>query len=176
MKKNASSKYWWIYLIVIVLVINLIASQFHYRLDLTKEKRYTLSEPTKKLLRNLDDNINIDIFLKGDLKAGIKKLSKSTEELLSEFKEYGNGKIHFHFSDPLTDLDDSSKKLLIDSLKRMGIQPMTQVAQSKKGEEQSERFVLPGAIVKYKDRIFPVDLLKGVSNPDENTLYSIARI
>ena len=174
MKKNASSKYWWIYLIVIVLVINLIASQFHYRLDLTKEKRYTLSEPTKKLLRNLDDNINIDIFLKGDLKAGIKKLSKSTEELLSEFKEYGNGKIHFHFSDPLTDLDDSSKKLLIDSLKRMGIQPMTQVAQSKKGEEQSERFVLPGAIVKYKDRIFPVDLLKGVSNPDENTLYNNA--
>src|SRR5208282_3876140 len=103
--------------------------------------------PTKKLIKNLDDNINVDIFLKGDLKAGIKKLSKSTEELLSEFKEYGNGKIHFRFFDPLTDLDDSAKKSFIDSLSRMGIHAMTQVAQSKKGEEQSERFVLPGAIV-----------------------------
>jgi gliding motility-associatede transport system auxiliary component len=174
MNKLASSKYWWLYLISAMIVINFIASQFHYRLDLTKENRYTLSTPTKKLLRNLDDNINIDIFLKGDLKAGIKKLSKSTEELLSEFKEYGNGKIYFRFFDPLTDLDDSAKKYFIDSLNRMGIQPKTQVAQSKKGEEQSERFVLPGAIVKYKDRIFPIDLLKGVSNQDENTYYNNA--
>ncbi len=174
MSKPDSSKYGWLYLMAVMVVINLIASQYHYRLDLTKEKRYTLSKPTKKLLSNLDDNINIDIFLKGDLKAGIKKLSKSTEELLTEFKEYGNGKIHFRFFDPLTDLDDSAKKLLVDSLFRMGIQPMNLVAQSKKGEEQSERFVLPGAIVKYKDRIFPVDLLKGVSNADENTLYNNA--
>src|SRR5271154_6671246 len=107
MNKLASSKYWWLYLIIILVAINFIASQFHYRFDLTKEKRYTLSEPTKKLLRNLDDDINVDIFLKGDLKAGIKKISKSTEELLSEFKEYGKGKIHFRFFDPLTDLDDS---------------------------------------------------------------------
>lgn len=174
MNKLASSKYWWVYLILLILAMNFVASQFHFRLDLTQEKRYTLSEPTKRLIRNLDDNIHIDIFLKGDLKAGIKKLSKSTEELLSEFKEYSNGKIHFRFFDPLTDMDDSSKKLLIDSLNRMGIQPRTQVAQSKKGEEQSERFVLPGAMVKYKDRIFPVDLLKGVSNTDENTLYNNA--
>jgi gliding-associated putative ABC transporter substrate-binding component GldG len=56
----------------------------------------------------------------------------------------------------------------------MGIQPMTQVAQSKKGEEQSERFVLPGAMVKYKDRVFPVNLLKGVTGTDENALYNNA--
>jgi ABC-2 type transport system permease protein len=174
MNKLVSSKYWWLYLIIIIFAINSVASQFHYRLDLTKEKRYTLSGPTKRLLQNLDDNIKIDIFLTGDLKAGVKKLSKSTEELLSEFKEYGKGKIYFRFFDPLTDLDDSAKKSFVDSLKAMGIQAMTQVAQSKKGEEQSERFVLPGAIVKYKNRIFPVDLLKGVSNTDDNSFYNNA--
>src|ERR1700686_5318061 len=110
MNKLVSSKYWWLYLIIIIVAINFVATQFHYRLDLTKEKRYTLSSPTKKLLQNLDDNIKIDIFLTGDLKAGVKKLSKSTEELLSEFKEYGKGKIYFRFFDPLTDLDDSAKK------------------------------------------------------------------
>ena len=174
MSKLISSKFWWLYLLIIIVVINFIASQFHYRLDLTQEKRYTLSKPTKKLLSNLDEEVNIDIFLKGDLKAGIKKLSKSTEELLDEFKEYGNGKVHFRFFDPLISLDDSAKKDLVDSLKRMGIDPMTVVAQSKKGEEQSERFILPGAIVKYKDRIFPVNLLKGISNTDENSLYNNA--
>src|SRR5579871_2029168 len=174
MNKIISSKSWWLYLLIIIIAINFIASQFHYRLDLTKEKRYTLSEPTKKLLKSLDDNINVDVYLKGDLKSGIKKLAKSTEELLTEFKEYGNGKIHFRFFDPLTDLNDSAKKDFVDSLNRMGIQPMTQVAQSKKGEEQSERFVLPGAVVKYKERIFPINLLKGVSNTDESSYYNNA--
>ncbi len=174
MNKIISSKFWWLWLLIIIIAINFIAAQFHYHLDLTKEKRYTLSEPTKKLLKNLDDNINVDVYLKGDLKAGIKKLTKSTEELLQEFKEYGNGKVHFRFFDPLIDLDDSAKKLLVDSLSSMGIQPMNLVAQSKKGEEQSERFVLPGAMVKYKDRTFPINLLKGVSGADENALYKNA--
>jgi ABC-2 type transport system permease protein len=174
MNKLFSSKYGWVFAILLILLINFLASQFHFRLDLTQEKRYTLSEPTKKLLKQLDDNVNIDIFLKGDLKAGLKKLANSTDELLQEFKEYGNGKVHFHFYDPLANADDSSKKTILDSLQRMGIQQMTQVAQSKKGDEQSTRFVLPGAIVKYKDRIFPVSLLKGVSNADENSLYNNA--
>jgi ABC-2 type transport system permease protein len=174
MKKITSSKFWWLWSLIIILAINYIVSPFHYRIDLTKEKRYTLSEPTKRLLGNLDDNINVDVYLKGDLKSGIKKLSNSTEELLQEFKEYGNGRVHFRFFDPLTDLDDSAKKELVDSLSRMGIQVSTQVAQSKKGEEQNERIVLPGAMVKYKDRIFPVNLLKGVGNTDESSLYNNA--
>ncbi|HVM88871.1 MAG TPA: gliding motility-associated ABC transporter substrate-binding protein GldG [Puia sp.] len=174
MKKINSSKFWWLYLLIIIVAVNFIAAQLHYRVDLTKEKRYTLSEPTKNLLKNLDGDIDIDVYLKGDLKAGIKKLAKSTEELLEEFKEYANGKVHFHFFDPLTTLDDSARQTFVDSLSKMGIQPMTQVAQSKKGEEQSERFVLPGAIVKYKQRIFPINLLKGVNNSDETTYYNNA--
>src|SRR5258708_36385775 len=60
----------------------------------------------------------------------------------------------------------------------MGIQPMTQVAQAKKGEEQSQRIVIPAAIVRYKDKVYPVNLLKGVQvggegQPQEQ-LYSKA--
>src|SRR5580704_4117970 len=139
MMKLISSRYWWLYLLLIVVAVNIIASRFHYRLDLTQENRYTLSNPTKNLLRSLDGDISIDVFLKGDLKSGIKKLAISTQEMLEEFKEYGKGRIHFRFYDPLTNLDDTSKKILLDSLEAMGIGQMTQVAQSKKGDEQSER-------------------------------------
>ncbi len=47
---------------------------------------------------------------------------------------------------------------------------MTQIAQSKKGEEQSQRIVIPAAIVKYKDRALPVDLLKGVQRSREGSV------
>lgn len=164
---RSRSKYNWLFLLLILAAVNFIASQWHYRLDLTQEKRYTLSEPTKKLLGNLDDEVTIDVFLKGDLKAGIRKLKNSTSDLLQEFNEYGKGRIYFRFIDPLTELGDTAKAVLLDSLRRMGIQPMTQVAQSRKGEEQSQRVVIPAAIVKYKDRIFPVDLLKGVQGNKE---------
>src|SRR5258708_7394395 len=178
MKKLLSSKYGWLALIVLLVLVNLLAGHFHYRLDLTKEKRYTLSAPTKNLLHKLEDDVEVDFFLQGDLKAGIRQLSKSTQELLQEFNEYCDGKIRVRTFDPLTALDDSAKGSFLDSLRRIGIQPKTQVAQSKKGEEQSQRIVIPGAILKYKDKIFPVDLLKGVpaarEGQPEEQLYTNA--
>ena len=178
MKKLLSSKYGWIALIALLVVLNLLAGHFHYRLDLTKEKRYTLSAPTKALLGKLDDDVEVDFFLQGDLKAGIRQLSKSSLDLLQEFNEYCDGKIRIRTFDPLTTLDDSAKVTFLDSLRKMGIQQMTQVAQSKKGEEQSQRIVIPGAILKYKDKIFPVNLLKGVQvskdGQPEEQLYTNA--
>jgi ABC-2 type transport system permease protein len=150
-------------LILLVLVgLNLLAALVHYRLDLTADKRYTLSAPTKAMLARLDDDVQVDFFLEGNLKAGIRKLAKSSLEMLQNFNEYCGGKIRVHPFDPLTNLDDSAKQVFLDSLGHMGIQPMTQVAQVKKGEEESQRIVIPAAIISYKDKVYPVNLLKGV--------------
>lgn len=153
----------WIALILLALIgINVLAAFFHYRIDLTAEKRYTLSAPTKELLSKLDGEIQVDFFLEGNLKAGIRKLAKSSQEILQEFNEYCDGRIRVRPFDPLANLADSAKQTFLDSLNRMGIRPMTQVAQTGKGEEESQRIIIPGAILRYKDRIYPVDLLKGV--------------
>ena len=168
MKQLSTSKYGWILLLVILAALNLLAARFHYRIDLTQEKRYTLSAPTRELLGKVDDEVEVDLFLQGDLKAGgIRELSKSTEELLQEFSEYSEGRIHVRTYDPLANLGDSAKAALLDSLRGIGLQPMTQVAQSKKGEEESQRIVIPGAIIKYHDKILPVNLLKGVQTSRE---------
>jgi ABC-2 type transport system permease protein len=150
-------------LMLLVLVgLNLLAALVHYRLDLTADKRYTLSAPTKAMLARLDEDVQVDFFLEGNLKAGIRKLSESSLEMLQNFDEYCGGKIRVHAFDPLANLDDSAKQAFLDSLGHMGIQPKTQVAQLKKGEEESQRIVIPAAIISYKDRSYPVDLLKGV--------------
>lgn len=174
MNKLLNSKYGWLVWLLLLAALNLLAAQLHYRLDLTQEKRFTLSNPTRNLLGNLDDQVSIDLFLKGDLKAGARKLAQSTGELLSSFKEYSGGRVQFRFTDPLVELNDSDKAVFFDSLQRLGIQPKTELVQSKKGEEQTQRTIIPGAIVKYKGRIFPVDLLKGVSQTDEADLYNNA--
>ncbi len=174
MQKLLSSKYWWIFLLIILAGVNYLASVVHYRIDFTQEHRYTLSNATKKLLGGLQDDVQVDVFLKGDFKSGIKKLAQSTDELLQEFQDYSHGRLVVHFINPLSDLNDSAAAALGDSLQRMGISPMTQVAQSKKGEEQSQRVVFPAAIIQYKGRVIPVNLLAGVRNTDENELYTNA--
>ena len=53
-EKIFASKYWWSLLLVFFAGINFLASSFHSRFDLTKEKRYTLSKATKELLLGLE--------------------------------------------------------------------------------------------------------------------------
>ncbi len=157
----------WISARVLLAAINVGAAFVHYRLDLTAERRYTLSKPTKAMLSKLDDDVQVDLYLAGGLKAGIRQLAKSAQEELQDFNEYCGGRIRFHAFDPLAKLDDSAKQVFLDSMSRMGIQVRTQVAQEAKGEEQTQRTVIPGAVIRYRNRVYPVDLLKGVQVPQQ---------
>ncbi|HEY4153808.1 MAG TPA: gliding motility-associated ABC transporter substrate-binding protein GldG [Puia sp.] len=167
MNKIFSFNSGWLFPLLLLILINAGASFWSLRFDLTSEKRYTLSAPVKKMLNNIHDQVNIDIYLQGNLKSGLRKLRNSTEALLQEFNDYADGNIHYRMVDPVAGGDDSTRSMILDSLGRMGIQPMTLVAQAKKGEEQTQRIVIPAAMVKYKNRIFPVDLLKGVQRSRE---------
>ena len=158
MKKLLLSKYSWIYLLIALIAVNFFAAQFHYRIDLTKEKRYTLSEPSKKLLRNLNDKVSVTVFLDGDMPAGFKKLRNSTLELLREFKEYGTGNLQFSFKRPGT---DSTLGFTMDSLMRMGLKPTNVRVKAKEGEGEEQRYLFPGAVIGYRDRTAPVDFLQG---------------
>ncbi|MGC4037503.1 MAG: gliding motility-associated ABC transporter substrate-binding protein GldG [Chitinophagaceae bacterium] len=112
MKKLFASKYWWILLLILLAGINFLASSFHSRFDLTKEKRYTLSKATTQLLRKVEEPVSIDVFLKGDFPAGFKKLANSVDEFLQECKEYGNGNIQIQFIDPFKKANDSAERFL----------------------------------------------------------------
>jgi len=167
--QDGKANWRWATLLLVLVAINLVAAMVHYRLrfDLTAERRYTLSKPTKAMLSRLDDDVQVDLYLGGNLKAGIRQLAKSAQEELQDFNEYCGGRIRVHAFDPLTKLDDSAKQTFLDSMQAMGIQPETQVAQVGKGEEQTQRTVIPGAVLRYKNRVFPVDLLKGVQVPQQ---------
>ncbi|HEX8278715.1 MAG TPA: Gldg family protein, partial [Segetibacter sp.] len=169
MEKILKSKFWWLWLCLLLVLAIYLASATHYRLDLTKEKRFSLSPSTKKLLKNLDGPVYIDVYLTGDLSAGFRRLSAASEELLSEFKEYGGGNLQYHFVRPGEGLPDSMRYQVYDSLVRMGIKTFNNQVTAKEGEEKTERLIFPAALVAYGDRKFPVDLMSGKSGMDEET-------
>jgi gliding-associated putative ABC transporter substrate-binding component GldG len=161
MNKILASKIWWLILLIVLAGINYLASIAHARIDLTQEKRYTLSPATKKLLKGLHDRVSITVLLTGDMPAGFKKLSNSTQEMMQEFKELAGSNIQFKFEKPGEGLSDSAKEKMQLRLDSLGLKPTNVKVQAKAGESQEERLVYPGALVKYKDSEVAVDLLQG---------------
>ena len=160
MQKLISSKFGWLVLLVLLLAINFLASVVHTRVDLTKEKRYTLSTATKNLLKNLDDNVQIDVFLKGEFPAGFRKLANSTAEFLELLKDRNSSRIHYRFISPQETMPETGKPYG-DSLASMGAVPINLTVQKKAG--QSTNIIFPVAVMHYKGKQSLVSLYPGAS-------------
>lgn len=156
--KIFASRYWWLLLLIFLVAVNFLASVFHFSIDLTKEKRYTLSRATKQLLNSLDDDVQIDVFLKGDFPAGFRKLANSTEDFLQLLKERNSSKIHYRFISPQETFPGSAVTYE-DSLVKLGASPINLTVQVKEGEESKR--VYPVALIKYKNRQSIVNLYSG---------------
>lgn len=152
------SKAWLVILVLVLFATNWIASIWHTRLDLTAEKRFTLSNSTKKLLRHLKEPVLIDVFLKGDYPSGFKKLAASTADVLQEFREVAGNKLSYHFISP-EDLFPGTDVKYGDTLSSMGLFPINLTSQVKEGQQQ--QYVYPVGLIHVKDQVLPVQLYKG---------------
>ena len=143
-----------------VVLCNQLASRGFFRLDLTEEQRYTISPATKALLRNLDDEIFVQVYLEGELNAGFRRLQKSVRETLDEFRVYAGDRLQYAFIDP-NSLGESTqeRQRAQQQLLQQGIQA-TNVVDQEEGQ-QVQKLVFPAAMVSYGTRQQPVLLLKG---------------
>jgi len=161
MVKKSANKVKSIQLLLLVLVaitaINIGARFFYYRLDLTAEKRYTLTPSTKKALANLDDYVYIKCYLEGDFPSGFKQLQVATHEMLDELVSVGGKKIQYDFINPTAGTDIVKKEELRKQLESKGINPININLQ---GEDNvKEQIIYPWCVVTYKEKEIPVFLL-----------------
>lgn len=160
-------------LAAILILVNMLASRFHKSFDLTKENRFTLSNSTKDVLRNMDDVAVVTIYLEGSFPAGFQRLKEATRERLQSFRDYAGSNVVFKFVNPFEDKTEDEKVSMYANLADKGIFPINLKVQ---GEEQgySEKFVFPWALVQYKGNEAPVKLLENKMGlaPLENLNYS----
>lgn len=154
----------------ILVCINMLAVRFHYGLDLTSEKRFTLSAATKRLLHNMDDVAVINVYLKGKFPAGFQRLSEATRERLQSFRDVSGNKIIYKFIDPFEGKTEEEKGPISEQLYQQGVMAMNLRVQSEE-EGYSEKFVFPYALVQYKGRKMAVRLLE--QNQGVNPLHNL---
>src|SRR6185436_16559833 len=91
--------------IFILIVLNVLGTLFFHRFDLTKDKRYTLSETSLNIVKQVKNPLSIKIYMQGELPADFRRLQQETKQLLEEFQAY-NGNIVFEFVNPMENEDE----------------------------------------------------------------------
>jgi ABC-2 type transport system permease protein len=156
-------------LIAIFIGVIYVSNLFNFRIDLTQDQRYTLAEPTKNMLKNIDSDIFVKVYLTGsDLPGGFKRLESAIKQTLDQFQSVSSNKINYRFIDIYEEYkEDAEREKIITSLAQKGIIPTNAI--SKKGGKNTQLLLLPGAIISYKNKELPVFLLKGnkLSTPQE---------
>ena len=143
--------------IFILIVLNVLGSLFFHRFDLTKDKRYTLSETSLQIVKQVKNLLSIKIYMEGDLPPDFRRLQQETRQLLEEFQAY-NSNIVFEFVNPLENKDESMD--VVKSLYQKGLTPIN-ITVDDKGK-QSQAMVFPWAIAVYNNKEVNIPLLKNI--------------
>ena len=131
-------------MLIVLVLVNVLVHLVVCRWDMTDDKRYTISTPTKQLLGRLESPLIVTILLDGELNSGFTRLKKATEELIDEFSIYTTKGI--------------SRRPLESSMLQ-GLDPIVIHERTHKGN-MSQTTVFPYAIVEYQSKKRIVNLLQ----------------
>ncbi|MFT4661003.1 MAG: ABC-2 type transport system permease protein [Patiriisocius sp.] len=185
--QNTKPKHLYRTLVSIAVVILLIyISNFDFafeRFDLTEEKRHSLTETTKDILRELEEPLFVKVYLKGEYPAEFKRLEKGVREKLDEMKAYAGSNLEYEFINPSASDDTELTKETYQYLSEEGLKYTS--LQMRTNDGITEKILFPGALISYKGKTKPLQLLKSservpdlkmINNSLNNLEYEFARI
>jgi gliding-associated putative ABC transporter substrate-binding component GldG len=178
MAKKRSNTVNLLLLVGAIILLNVVSSYIYQRFDLTKDKRYTLSEAAKETVALAESPIVIDVFLKGNFPPEFRKLEMETRQLLEEFSAH-NSNIRYEFINPLEAEED--REAIQAQFRNFGL-TAAQIEVQENGKVSTE-LVYPWALAYYNDRTVKIPLLKNqlgatseerVNNSIQNLEYAFA--
>lgn len=147
--------------LVTIALAGWISSQWFFRIDLTTDKRYTLNDKTKQMLRNLEKDVLIRVYLEGDMPVGFRRMQQAVRDMLVEFQAYAGRHLTYRFVNP-TDDDPKERQKKYNELYDKGLRP-TDVQVKNKDGSLSSRILFPGALVSVNNQEMAVNFLN--NNP-----------
>lgn len=158
---------------LIVLLLNCLSANLFFRIDLTSDKRHSVSQPTKQLMAGLNQEVDVTIYLDGEMNSGFLRLKRSVAELLDELSIYAPEGINYSFTNP-TSLPQEEQKRLMQLFAENGISPTTIYERNRDGKSV-QRLLFPWLRISYGDKQQWVSLLKNIkgNSGEENLNISI---
>lgn len=151
---------------LILIAVNFITGTVRQRVDLTKEKAYTLSDGTRAILDRLDTPVKIRFYCSQSASASpetvfLKGYARKVEDLLAEYKQAGKGKIIIEKYDPQPD-SDAEDSARLDGVEGLPLQTGDKfylgLAVSLLDAKQAIPFVQP-----TRERLLEYDLSRAIT-------------
>lgn len=160
-------------IITAVAAVSILISLVHIRVDLTEDRRFTLAEPTKRILRDLDLEVQVDVFLDGEMPVGFRKLRRSAAQYLDEFRVTSGRKVSYDFINPSGASDRTERENYHNLLMSRGLMPVNVMASDGEGG-RTQKKIFPSLTVTCGETVIPVNFLR--NNPslpaETNLLHS----
>jgi gliding-associated putative ABC transporter substrate-binding component GldG len=144
MKNKKSILVYFLLFAGIIIVINLLSSQYFFRLDFTADQRYTLSKATKKIIRAVEKPVIITAYFTKDLPPAIQQTRNEFKDMLVEYSNISKGKVVFEFVSP--NEDENIEK----EIGQQGIMP--QIINVREKDQAVQKKVYLAALLKYGDK------------------------
>ncbi|MBN2631935.1 MAG: gliding motility-associated ABC transporter substrate-binding protein GldG [Bacteroidales bacterium] len=163
---------------ILISLIMVIAASFsgllRIRLDLTEDKRYTLSEPTREILKGINNDVYIQVFLDGEMPVPLKRLKRSVRDMLEEFRIASGKHIGYEFINPAEAPDARTREAQYEELISKGLGPVNIMSGDEEGGS-SRKMIFPGMIINYNGIEMPLDFLKNNQSVsyEQNILHSV---
>ena len=151
-EKSKKIRITWVLIILGLLLVNILGFYFYRRVDLTEDKRFTLSPYTRQVLDGLDGHIKIVIYLEGkNLPIEFKRFRLSVRELLDEMRLYKGKDLEYEFVNPTDEtMSEKERQELYKDLGRLGLMPL-QYEEMSRGEAK-KILIFPDAKIVYTYR------------------------
>lgn len=166
-------------LIILSVVVGLIvlSSFFFFRIDLTSDKRYSISPRTKELMRAVDAPLDVTVYLTGDLNPGFLHLKKAAVEMLNELNIYSRKSVNIRYQNPSDAASNEKREENYLRLEQRGM-TATSVYEKDKEGKSIQKIIYPWLEITYKGRTLPVSLLKNMRglSGEENLNISIENL
>lgn len=156
--------------LVIVVLLSVVSGLKFFRIDLTSEKKHTLSASSRQLMRNLDEAVLVKIYLDGDLPSEFVNFRKSIRELMDEYRAYAGEMLQYEFVNLYDESDESVRNRMIGELYDRGLN-VTNIQVREREGGTSSKIIFPGAMVTYRGYEMPVNLLK--NNPAQSHEHNL---
>ena len=143
-------------LLVIIIVTNILGNFYYLRIDLTEEKRYTLSETSKKLSKELKEKCYFRLYLDGDMSARFKNLRNEIRDVAYEFRELSGGKIEIEVIDPFEGKQLSEVSGILDDFNQRGVIHQRDI-EGEGGNSTTIKNIIPGAEMMYAGKTVAIN-------------------
>jgi ABC-2 type transport system permease protein len=145
---------------VILLLLNIIGTQWHAKVDLTEEHRFTISAPTKNLLKAIKEPVTLNILLKDGVPSNFTKLRNSTIDILNSFKEISGNKITYTITNPTEGKTGDELLKVYESLAKKRANPVKLNAQLDSKQKTEEQIIFPYVLVNSNGRETTIPLIE----------------